>query len=161
MKTKNIAAIAIVLLSIVAMTGVVNANMKTISTLPKPMPNVAPTKDPISASGVWMSVIYPTNYLSYSAKGNYVQYIPVKVEVLDNNMNPAKKTKIVFATNTCDSDSHCTTYTQAKSTNAQGVAEFIYVLPYLVNNVDFTVDAYNSAGVNVANFGQNINNIGD
>lgn len=160
MKTKNILAIAIVLLGIVAIVGGVNANVKANSILPKPMPNIAPTKGPISESGVWMSVTYPTNYISYSVK-NYTQYIPIKVEVMDNSMKPSKGTKIVFATNTCDPDAHCQTYTQVKSTNAQGVAEFIYILPYLVNNVDFTVDAYNSTGDNVANFGQVISNIGD
>jgi hypothetical protein len=161
MKTKNIIVIAIVLLGIVAIAGGVNANATIKSILPKPMPNIAATKDPISASGVWMSVIYPTNYVSYSTKKGYVQYIPIKVEVMNNNMSQSKGTKIVFRANTCDQNAHCQTYTQAKNTNAQGIAEFIYVLPYLVNNVGLSVDAYNSAGTNVANFGQTINDIGD
>jgi hypothetical protein len=164
MKTRNILVIAIVLLGIVAIAGSVNANITAKSILPKPMPNLIPTKGPISATGVWMSVTYPTNYVSYAGtKINFTQYIPIKVEVMDNKLNPSKGTKIILRANTCDSSiiTNCKGYTQVKSTNTQGVAEFIYILPYLVNNVDLTVDAYNSAGVNVANFGQNINNIGD
>lgn len=158
MKIKNIIVIAMVLLSLDAMADVVMA----IKSRPIVPANVVPMSAPISASGVWMNVQYPTNYLSYyTVNSEYREYIPVTVTVYNNSMNLYKNIKVVFYAVGCDGSGNCKTYTQIRYTNTQGQAVFIEVFPYEVSSIYLNIDAYNNAGAIVADFWQDLGTLGD